>query len=234
MNVVLLGLYPDGDLRTQQPVGARARPVLQPTHTFREKLAAVFGDAAPKISLRALGSNRDAHWAGNFSKSEIPLAGLLRLSSRNCSHEWSVLTDLSENERVLIDYYKQWGSACNDFYTLKIEEVARFSTLHALSLRHVRASQHIGEEGFARVSLAKPLFLGNIEKTLSTEQVDLCSHAVFSYGLLKDVEDPPLCQSTVAQSLLHWGIEAPAIERLPVLLLPFPVALLVLNRQDIR
>ena len=231
-NVVWIGSYPDGVLRHQRE-GKRSRVLLSPTELLCNRLDQCFGVRTHSRLLAALAGTKhteETDFEPHWSPSEIPICGLVQLDSVDCHHAVNVLTPLSEEERVLQLYYRDFGKDTNDFYSIRVRDVARLCDPLHIGFRRVRGSQNIGEAGLATITPNRPLFrtyFGDISGELAVNQ-DFGRILTFHRESGGVVEEVPVT-SSLGRTLAWWEVTCEPGE-IPVLLLPLPIALLVMNR----
>lgn len=225
-----IGAYADGTVRHNTGRDTRSRSKLPALDWLRERLAHIGGPGFDMRSLSALGGGAQNFSLASPGTSIIPIVGLARIGSSKSAHAAGPLAEWGEEADLLRMYY---GDPL-DAYSVGVEEVRQCAAVEHLTCRHKSAHHYVRVEGgLGRISSLRPLFIGAWGNRAGDVclRPEGCGRVCFEGGDFQGEQDIVLPASTSAASVLQeWGMNANA-DDIPVLLLPFPIALLACHQQ---
>ena len=200
--------------------------------SLRHRLKELFGPDADKRALCALTStDKRSRTFRQTGSSGLPfewlwpdrvvdpvaggihIVGLVRVSTRECAHENGPLTCWSEEGMIQREHY---GNP-RDGYELMAEEVLQL--VHGPQHLSLRLGKPHQEDGVSKINLNQPFFMGVWGGSASEFEVRRVSQT--------SVTPAPVSVSRVLDA---WAIKGDGSE-LPCLLVPFPIAALLMRNR---
>lgn len=213
---VWLGCFADGSQRHRRSAQAeggddcRHRRQVPPDPWLRERLVSAGGPGFDESVLYALGGREQVQATGpECAGHGTPIVALLRLSASGCVHNSGPLTRWSQEASLQREYY----SHPLDDYELHIDGVFTLPQAHAIQHKWVR---RVGSGGIGRITCTQPLFTGHWGEGDGADGVEI---------------NMPSGRVVSASHVVSGGTTELRADSLPVLLLPWPLAFLVLQKQ---